>query len=264
MLILDGRAVQLNKYPDGTLLLKQGIPTFSRNVTISWKYENDGELFALLCLVRQLQGFNCKVSLYMPYIPNARMDRVKNVDDVYTLKYFAEAINSMGFDSVTVLDPHSHVSEALIERIRIIHPDQYVCKIIEQIKFREGGLLMFYPDEGAMKRYSDMFKMPYAFGVKTRDWSSGKILGLEIMGDKERINGSNILIVDDICSKGGTFYHAAKALKDCGAKDIYLFVTHCENTILEGEVLTSGLIERVYTTDSICTVMHDKLEVMKF
>ena len=79
----------------------------------------------------------------------------------------------------------------------------------------------------------------------------------------ELIEGSRILIVDDICSKGGTFYHSAKKLKELGAKEVYLYISHCENSILQGEVLTSGLIERVFTTDSILTEEHEKITVLK-
>lgn len=35
--------------------------------------------------------------------------------------------------------------------------------------------LLFYPDEGAVKRYSTMFNEPYVFGIKKRDWSTGEI-----------------------------------------------------------------------------------------
>ena len=73
-----------------------------------------------------------------------------------------------------------------------------------------------------------------------------------------------MLIIDDICSKGGTFYHSAKKLKELGAKNIYLYISHCENTILQGDLLTSGLIERVFTTDSIFTKSHEKIEVMNY
>lgn len=63
--------------------------------------------------------------------------------------------------------------------------------------------------------------------------------------------------------RGGRFLHSARKLKELGANKIYLYITHCENTILEGELLTSGLIEKVYTTDSIFTKEHEKIEVIK-
>ena len=81
---------------------------------------------------------------------------------------------------------------------------------------------------------------------------------------QEDIKGKNILIVDDICSRGGTFYHSAKKLKELGANKIYLYISHCENTILEGDLLTSGLIEKVFTTNSIFTKKHEKIEVLNY
>lgn len=129
--------------------------------------------------------------------------------------------------------------------------------------------MLFYPDEGAMKRYSGMINKPYCFGVKNRDWETGKILSLSVLGQPEEIYGRDVLIVDDICSRGGTFLHSARKLKEIGAKNIYLYVTHCENTILEGECLDEvyrldgDLIRRIYTTDSIFTKEHPKIEVFK-
>jgi ribose-phosphate pyrophosphokinase len=65
------------------------------------------------------------------------------------------------------------------------------------------------------------------------------------------VKGKDILIVDDICSRGGTFYHSAKALKEAGANKIYLYVTHLETTVFDGDLLNSGLVEKIYTTKSI-------------
>jgi ribose-phosphate pyrophosphokinase len=125
------------------------------------------------------------------------------------------------------------------------------------------SVTMFYPDEGAMKRYSGLVNLPYAFGIKKRNWETGKIEGLDVAGAVDQITGKDILIVDDICSRGGTFYHSAKKLKELGAKDIYLYVSHCENTILEGELLDGDLIKKVFTTDSIFTKSHEKVEVLR-
>ena len=72
----------------------------------------------------------------------------------------------------------------------------------------------------------------------------------------------DVLIVDDICSKGGTFYHSAKKLKELGADNIYLYITHCENSILEGELINSGLIKEIYTTDTIFTKEHELIKVL--
>ena len=256
MIKLNGAIIEQNSFPDGTLLMKAD--TESRLNTIEWRYESDSELFAVYCLKRHLDEMctQAQTRLVMYYIPNARQDRVKCAEDIFTLKYFSEIINSLKFEFVEVLDPHSSVSEALINNIVVNTPKVYIKEAYE----RCDPDLLFYPDEGSMKRYSEHFPVEYAFGIKKRDWATGKIQGLELM-NKELVEGSNVLIIDDICSRGGTFYHSAKALKEAGAKNIYLYITHCENTILEGEVLTSGLIEKVYTTNSIFTKEHEKIEV---
>lgn len=254
--------IEQRHFPDGTLLLKIEDDTFVNRFgcpDIYWHYENDAELFTVICLAKK---FKCK-RLIMPYIPHARQDRCKNAEDTFTLKYFADVINWLEFSEVVVLDPHSSVSEALINNIVVKTPDKYIEDAIISIGGTDN-LMMFYPDEGAMKRYSGMFNIPYAFGIKQRDWATGEIKGLDVSGMTNLIKNRKILIVDDICSRGGTFYHSAKKLKELGAKEIYLYVSHCENTILEGEVLTSGLIKKVFTTDSIFTEEHEKVEVFQY
>lgn len=268
MIELNEKKIEIGKFPDGTILMKEYVAKdFSGNQTadITWKFENNEELVALIYLTRHLQSHGIEnIHLYMPYIPNARQDRVKSDEDVFTLKYFAEIINSLHFTSVRVLDPHSSVSEALIDRIVIDSPKKNIVKVLEKIETKDRKLLMFYPDEGAMKRYSGMIDRPYTFGMKKRDWETGKIEGLEVCGMTEQVAGSDILIVDDISSRGGTFFFSAKALKEIGAKDIYLYVSHCENTILEGEVLSSGFVKKVFTTDSIYTGCNEKIEVIDY
>lgn len=265
MIKINGKQVELSHFPDGTLLVKELIPD-SEKVVLTWLFENNEELVALFFLTKHLRAGGVKdIELELPYIPNARQDRVKRKEDVFTLKYFAQMINSLEFSRVRVLDPHSYVSEALIDRIDIQSPKQYVEKVMEKLE-QEGNenILMFYPDEGAMKRYSSRLDRPYAFGIKKRDWVTGDIKGLDVSGQTELLHGSTVLIVDDICSRGGTFFFSAKKLKELGVSKVYLYISHCENTILEGEILESGLVEKVFTTNSIFTSQHEKVEVFDY
>lgn len=264
MIKINNHPVSVNRFPDGTFLIKKNIvPVYEYGVRITWLFESNEEMISLMYLVKHLNSHGITdISLKMPYIPNARFDRVKHQEEVFTLKYFAEFINSMNFKKVEVLDPHSYVSEALINNIKVETPKDIVNALMEQ-KFGKTNI-MFYPDEGACKRYSSMFNLPYVFGIKKRDWRTGEIQGLDIAGQVDMIKGQNVLIVDDICSRGGTFYHSAKKLKELGANNIYLYISHCENTILEGDLLDSGLIEKVFTTNSIFTKEHEKIEVLNY
>ena len=261
MIKINNEVININHFPDGALLLKRGISQYDQQkFLIEWYFESNEELVALIFLTKHLRTLGVKyIKLFMPYIPNARQDRVKETQDVFTLKYFAEVINSLNFDCVSVLDPHSYVSEALINNIFIWHPNDLIYTAIGKC----NPDLLFYPDEGAMKRYSANADMEYVFGLKRRDWATGKIQGLDVVGDVEKIKGKKILIIDDICSKGGTFYHSAKKLRELGASEVYLYITHCENTIFEGELLTTDLIDKIYTTNSILTKTHEKIEVFE-
>lgn len=264
MIKLDNKEVKQGHFPDGTLHIKYEQGCFPNENVIEWKYENDGELFTLICLVRHIREHNIKskIALIMPYIPNARQDRVKSEEDIFTLKYFCEIINSLNFNEVIVTDVHSNVGLALLDRVKEIKPWNYIEKAIHKIPV-DRDLMAFYPDEGAMKRYSGGICLPFVFGIKKRNWDTGVIEGLDLMGDTEAINGRDVLIIDDICSRGGTFYHSAKALKEAGAVNIYLYITHCENTIHEGELLKDdNLIKHIYTTDSILTKTHEKITIV--
>ena len=214
MIKIGNQVVDIGSFPDGTILMKYE-PGIGIGLPIIWHYENDREFLALIYLVKHLNrlGYDY-LELHMPYIPNARMDRVKNKDDVFTLKYFAELLNSLNFEAVYVVDPHSSVSEALINNLHVIRPTGYIrTALLKMAKLGVKDPLMFYPDEGASKRYSSMIARPYTFGIKRRNWETGVIEGLDVAGAVDQIAGKDILIVDDICSRGGTFLHSAKKLK---------------------------------------------------
>jgi len=264
LLKLDGKIVALHHFTDGTLKIQEYVArnyTQDRSATITWHYENDLEAMALIYITRHLQehGVN-HVHLNMPFVPNARQDRVESDTDVFTLKYFSELINHLNFASVTVFDPHSKICEALIDRIVVRMPKPAIDKVIERIG--SENLLLFCPDEGAMKRYASMVDAPCIYGIKQRDWETGKIVGFNIVGATDHIQGKRILIIDDICSKGDTLFHSAQKLKALGTSDIYVFVSHCENTVFERELLTSGLIRRMFTTDSLLTESHADVEII--
>lgn len=260
MIKINQCEITVGHFPDGTQNLH--IPEAankSNPIYIEWKYERDEELVTLMYVSMHFKALP-KI-LIMPYIPNARMDRVKNPGEVFTLKYFCEFINSLGFEKVYVLDPHSDVSAALLDNVFVIQPTAKITTVIKDIN--NNDLVLFYPDNGAAKRYSDLISKPYCYGIKNRDWASGKILSLDVITNGIDLAGKDVLIVDDICSRGGTFFHSAKKLKELGVSKIYLYVSHCENTIKDGDLLKDiDLVEKIYTTDSIYSLNEEKVEVI--
>lgn len=273
MIKINEEIVDIKHYPDGTQrfefsekikeIINRNRRDSSVGLSIDWKYESDEELFSLCCLKDWIDENikDSKTYLFMYYLPNARMDRVKDVFDVFTLKTFCKIINSLNFTRVYVMDVHSNVSVALLNNCLNGIPKYYVNKVFE----KEQIDLIFYPDEGSSKRYAYLFEIPYMFGIKKRDWKTGKINGLDVVTNDNEYNGKNVLIMDDICSYGGTIYHSAKKLKELGVNEIYVFVTHCEDSILDGELIKSGLVEKIYTTGSLISTAsaeHPLIEII--
>lgn len=264
MISVNNQPIDFTSFPDGTTSFRYEPKEDGSGFTIEWRYDNDKECILLWYLTKHIRQcyLNANIVLILPYIPNARMDRVKNKDEVFTLKYFTEIINILHFNEVYVCDPHSNVSTALLDRVKVTGVTDNISKVLRILnEDQKKDIIICYPDDGAAKRYSEQLDMEHVFCIKYRDWRTGSIKKLELTS-AESVKDRNVLIVDDICSRGGTFTFTAKALKEAGAKDVFLYVTHCENTIEKGSVLTDGLISRLFTTNSIYRGSHPNITVL--
>ncbi len=256
MISVNGKLISQDRFPDGTPLLKVDasllVSDDNKAVEIEWLFDDMSELFNLMCIHDKLKPYASKMVLKLPYIPNARMDRVKNPEDVFTLKTLCNAINMMKFDSIMVENAHSNVSMALLDNVTDCvwntlgkFFDAYIPYTVTTIMF---------PDEGACKRYSDFARIKESYNIvvgnKHRDWKTGNILGLTVDGNADDVKDKDICIIDDVCSRGGTYKFAALQLKSMGAKNIYLFVSHLEN-VVDIPALREAGVCGIFTTKSI-------------
>ena len=262
MLYLNNRLVEITKFPNGESLINtKNLITQEKNV-ISLKFENDLDLMNLVYIKKHLNSLGQETDLLIPYMPYNRMDRTED-KTVFTLKYVCNLINNLQFKTVTIYEPHSDVCVALLDRVQVENVSAMITEsLIEELYFNDNDYL-FFPDGGAMKRYSKQIRWDRILTAnKERDFETGYIKKLTIEGDIPK-EPFRVIIVDDLCSKGTTFFMSSKKLKEIGATDIYLVVAHCENTIFDGDILKTDLISKVYTTDSILTKEHKKIEVVE-
>lgn len=261
MIKLMGTDFEIKSFPDNTPLIKRMIGCWNPDTFLYWYFDSMEELFSVICIAQNIREYQrTNLHLVLPYIPNARMDRTEDSKDVFTLKYFCKVINSLEFKSVTVFDPHSAVSAALLDRVFVQNPDRLINRVFKEINSTEAEEPFFvFPDAGAAKRYSGHGQS--VTGFKRRDWDTGEILGLDLIGEIPQ--GRPALIVDDICSRGGTFIHTAQKLHEAGVEKVYLFVSHCENTVLQGDLLNGEHIEHLFTTDSILRADHEMITKFK-
>jgi ribose-phosphate pyrophosphokinase len=192
--------------------------------------------------------------LVMPYIPYARQDRVNEPGESFTLKVFTDMLNSLKFDKVIVLDPHSDVAPALINNCVQRDNHQYVRMAYHSIP--ENAHLII-PDAGAVKKghklASDISFLSTVQCDKIRDTKTGSLSGFQVYTPS--LYGRACLIVDDICDGGGTFMGLAYELKKHGAGPIYLFVTH--GIFSKGLEVLKEYFENIYCTNSFMTITND-------
>lgn len=285
MITINGIEIVRKTFPDGSLCLldlNNSLLNPNKNYEIVWLYEGDYEIFMLICIVKHLRSKmynNVSFNLTMPYVVNSRLDRTHSDNEVFTLKYFAEIINDLKFNKVVIVDPHSIVSEALIDNVCVLRPSNIISNVIDTMRSLnefKRELVIYFPDDGAYKRYKDMpcFKnFNCIYGKKERDWETGKILGIEIYdknGSKltNELENCDVLMVDDIISYGGTLAYSADKLKEMGATHISAYATHVENSVLDEEKGTllkrykDKIIDTVYTTNSIYHGNHPMVEVI--
>lgn len=262
MIYLNNIKVDITKFPNGESLISSENLKFEKEInTIKLKFENDEDIIHLVFLKGHMDELNLKCRLVIGYMPYSRMDRTEGMT-VFTLKHLCRLINNLKFEEVSIYEPHSDVCVALLDRVKVINMSQNLAKAaIEKINKDDVPTYLVYPDAGAAKRYGKQIKYDKVLTAnKERDFKTGRINKLEINGTIECENFKAV-IVDDLCSKGGTFILTAQKLKEMGAHEIYLVVTHCEDTIFNGDVLKSDLITKVFTTNSILSKGHEKLEV---
>jgi ribose-phosphate pyrophosphokinase len=219
------------------------------------------ELFMVTDALKRMYPESALI-LIMPYIPYARQDRVCQKGDAFSLKVFAGFINTQGYKSVIVADAHSYVATALIDRVMELPQSSFANHLafMETFPEQERDFMkrldfIIAPDAGASKKAEEFTKVlshirvtdiDVVQSLKVRD-KVGAITSTNVLCDD--FAGRNCLIVDDICDGGRTFTELAKVLKEKGAGQIGLYVTH--GIFSRGlDVIFENGIDFVFTTDS--------------
>ncbi len=214
----------------------QDIPS-GLNWVIEARMESPADIMDLLLLTDALRRARPgePIALVMPYVPYARQDRVAVSGEAFSLAVFCSLINSLKFDSVTVMDPHSQVAVDLLDRVVVMS----VADILPSTLKAQGAdklmatAALVAPDKGAMARVqkaADALSVlrtrpvPVVQALKQRDPATGALSSPVIQGHVPQ--GVPLLVVDDICDGGGTFIQLAELLRQHTDAPLYLYVTH--------------------------------------
>lgn len=198
-------------------------------------------------------GFSNRV-LVIPYFPGARADRVSpGVEEPFGLGVYVEFISRLHLDQIIIFDPHSDVTQDLLDgdgnKVTVVYSDELFEQPHVYAHMAENYTGIIAPDKGAVERataVANVLDVPVFTAVKERDPDTGKLTGFSI--DLPDDTDGFYLIVDDICDRGGTFLGLLEA-SGLGYGRIDLFVSH---GVFSSDALTilGSKFEMIYTTNS--------------
>jgi ribose-phosphate pyrophosphokinase len=241
-------------FPDGQphiVLNLDKNTVYTEGVNIIARIANPTDLFTVLMAkdVLDVHEFE-RIDLTISYLMAARMDRQMTEGEPFSLRIVARMLNQAGFRRISIFDPHSDVSTALILRSKAIGNEVFVGKCLTHFYQNQerGDYALISPDAGALKKIYKVAQFAHAPSViecsKKRDVKTGQLSGFHT--DVADFHGKTCFIVDDICDGGGTFAGLAALLKSRNAGKIVLIVSH--GIFSKGFDLAN--IDAIYTTDS--------------
>nr|BFF38608.1 ribose-phosphate diphosphokinase [Tenacibaculum mesophilum] len=224
-------------------------------VTITHRIQSFNDIGTLLLATNALKNMGItKLNVVLPYFPAARQDRLMVSGEPLSIKVYADIINAQNFKSVTVFDPHSEVTPALLNNCKVIDNHKFIELVTQQLS---EDLTLISPDGGALKKIYKVAAYLQNYEViecsKSRNVKTGQLTGFKVYADN--LQGKDCLIVDDICDGGGTFLGLAKELKAKNAGNLYLAVSH--GIFSKGFDELEKHFTKIFTTDSFKTIEND-------
>ena len=191
-----------------------------------------------------------RITAVIPYFGYSRQDRrVRSARVPISAKVVANMIASMDIDRLLTIDLHADQIQGFfdIPVDNIYATPLFVADIYKQ---KYDKPIVVSPDVGGVVRARALAKQlncDLAIVDKRRQEANVSEV-IQIIGD---VDSKTCIIVDDIIDSGGTIVNAAKALKDRGAKEVYVYITH---GVLSGEAvkkIKNSVIKNLVITDTI-------------
>src|SRR3954467_3720889 len=187
----------------------------------------DKNLMELMLMIQAAKLASAKrITAVVPLFPYARQDRKAKPREPISARLVADMLQLAGADRVLTMDLHAGQTQGFFT----IPVDHMTSLPLFARHFRDLGLtgegvVSVAPDAGRAKhavRFAEMIEADFAIMHKTRP-AHDVVAVTEVTG---RVRDKIAIIGDDITTTGGTLIAGAKALKEHGAKDVYVFVTH--------------------------------------
>ena len=211
---------------------------------------NDNLMELLLCIDALKRSSAKNITAVIPYFGYARQDRKVAPRTSISAKLVSNLITNAGANRILSVDLHAGQIQGFFDiPVDNLFATPIFARHIKKTT-KLNNLICVAPDVGGVERtraLSRRINSSIAIIDKRRP-SPGKSEVMNIVGN---VKNKNCVIVDDIIDSGGTIVNAAKALKDKGAKDVHVYITHA---VLSGEAvkkIENSKIKKLITTDTI-------------
>lgn len=232
----------ITKFADGEIGLNIPETVRGHHVFILQSTSNpvNEHYMELLIMIDALKRASARtINVIMPYYGYCRQDRKALSRQPISAKLMADLLTVAGADKVIAMDLHA----AQIQGFYNIPIDNFEANVVLVDYFKKNkvsDVVVVSPDHGGTTRarkFALHFNAPIAIIDKRRPRPNVA----EVMNIIGEVEGKNCIIVDDIVDTAGTIIAAATALKNAGAKKIYVVATH--------GVLSGDACERIYKSD---------------
>jgi len=221
---------------------------------------NDNLMELLLCIDALKRSSAKNITAVIPYFGYARQDRKVVPRTSISAKLVSNLITKAGADRVVTVDLHSGQIQGFFDiPVDNLFATPIFARHVKK-KIKEKNLICVAPDVGGTQRaraLGNLLNVGLAIVDKRRP-KPGQSQVMNVIGN---VKDKTCIIVDDLIDSGGTIVNAAKALKDRGAKNVYVYITH---GVLSGEAvkkIQKSVIKNLVITDTIDN--SDKLKKAK-
>ena len=211
---------------------------------------NDNLMELLLCIDALKRSSAKNITAVIPYFGYARQDRKVVPRTSISAKLVSNLITKAGADRVVTVDLHAGQIQGFFDiPVDNLFATPIFARHVRK-KIKSDKIICVAPDVGGTERARALGKLlnvGLAIVDKRRP-KPGQSQVMNVIGD---VKGKTCIIVDDIIDSGGTIVNAAKALKEKGAKEVYVYITH---GVLSGEAvkkIKNSVIKKLVITDTI-------------
>jgi len=211
---------------------------------------NDNLMELLICIDALRRSSVKNITAVIPYFGYARQDRKVVSRTAISAKLVSNLITNSGANRILTVDLHAGQIQGFFDiPVDNLFTTPIFARHIKK-NIKKNNLICVAPDVGGVERARSLGRRINAeiAIVDKRRPAPGKSEVMNVVGN---VNNKICIIVDDIIDSGGTIVNAVKALKNKGAKDVYVYITHAVLSGSAVEKINKSSIKKLIVTDTI-------------